>query len=208
MTNSPTQGRPLTTNAPPWEHNTRQMLGREGTRDTCNYWLSYYLTNQVNSQSLMLSTDEIQFTLNLMMTTTQYDKTSLTVNNIPIKDYNHLDNHIPIIIIIYNIIYCLSLWTKCWERKPSNKLCISSFKLWRGSGGRGVLIPHSPSFLLWNVCCLHPLTCGRHGEYRRLNSRHSNVVWWHHLLVWIWKVFSDWLLCFQIRKPFVIGWTS
>ena len=121
--------------------------------------------------------------------------------------YNHLDNHIPIIIIIYNIIYCLSLWTKCWERKPSNKLCISSFKLWRGSGGRGVLIPHSPSFLLWNVCCLHPLTCGRHGEYRRLNSRHSNVVWWHHLLVWIWKVFSDWLLCFQIRKPFVIGWT-
>ena len=101
MTNSPPQGRPLPTNAPPWEHNTRQMLGREGTGDTCNYWLSYYLTNQVNSQSLMLSTDEIQFTLNLMMTTTQYDKTSLTVNNIPIKDYNHLDNHIP---LIYNII--------------------------------------------------------------------------------------------------------
>ena len=86
MTNSPHQGRPLTTKAPPWEHNTRQMLGREGTGDTCNYSLSYYLTNQVNSQSLMLSTDEIQFTLNLMMTTTQYVKTSLTVNNIPIKD--------------------------------------------------------------------------------------------------------------------------
>ena len=49
----------------------------------------------------MLSTDKIQFTLNLMMTTTQYVKTSLTVNNIPIKDYNRLDNHIP---LIYNII--------------------------------------------------------------------------------------------------------
>ena len=86
MTNSPPQGRPLTTNAPPWEHNTRQMLGREGTRHNNYYWLSYCLTNHVNRQSLMLSTNEIQFTLNLMMTTTQYVKTSLTVNNIPIKD--------------------------------------------------------------------------------------------------------------------------
>ena len=99
----------------------------------------------------------------------------------------------------------MSLWTKCWERKHSNKLCISSFKLWRGSGGTGVLIPHSPSFLLWNVCCLHPLTCGGYGEYRSLNSRHSNVVWWHHLLLWIWKVFSDWLLRFQLENLLLLA---
>ena len=36
-----------------------------------------------------------------LMTTAQYVKTSLTVKNIPIKDYNHIDNHIP---LIYNII--------------------------------------------------------------------------------------------------------
>ena len=39
------------------------------------------LTNHVNNQSLIPSTDVIQLTLTLKMTTTQVVKTSVTVNN-------------------------------------------------------------------------------------------------------------------------------
>ena len=35
----------------------------------------------------------IQLTLTLKMTTTQVVKMSITVNNSPIQDYVHLDNH-------------------------------------------------------------------------------------------------------------------
>ena len=35
----------------------------------------------------------IQLTLNLKMTITQVVETSVSVNNSPIKDYNHLDNY-------------------------------------------------------------------------------------------------------------------
>ena len=52
-----------------------------------------YLTNQINNQSIILSTDVIQLTLTLKMTTTQDVETSVTVNNnSPIQDYIHLDN--------------------------------------------------------------------------------------------------------------------
>ena len=48
------------------------------------------LTNQINNQSIIPSTDVIQLTLTLKMTTTQVVQTSVTVNNnSPIKDYVH-----------------------------------------------------------------------------------------------------------------------
>ena len=102
MTNSPTQGRPWTTNAPPWEHNTRQMLGREGTRHNNYYWLSYCLTNHVNRDTIHFKFDDDYYTVCQNITNCQqHSYKGLD---------NHLDNHIP---LIYNIIYCLSLWTKC-----------------------------------------------------------------------------------------------
>ena len=45
------------------------------------------LTNQVNNQSILASTDEIQLKLTLKMTTAQIVETSVTVNNnSPIQD--------------------------------------------------------------------------------------------------------------------------
>ena len=53
-------------------------------------WL---LTKQVNNQSLISSTDVIQLTLTLKMTTAQVVETSVTVNdNSPIQDYVHPDD--------------------------------------------------------------------------------------------------------------------
>ena len=50
------------------------------------------LTNQINNQSIISSTDVIQLTLTLKMTTAQVVKTSVTVNNSPIQDYVHPDD--------------------------------------------------------------------------------------------------------------------
>ena len=51
------------------------------------------MTNQVNSQSIIPSTDVIQLTLSLKMTTAQVVETSVTVNNnSPIHYYVHSDN--------------------------------------------------------------------------------------------------------------------
>ena len=51
------------------------------------------LTNQINNPSKIPSTDVIQLTLTLKMTTTQVVETSVTVNNnSPIQDYVHLDD--------------------------------------------------------------------------------------------------------------------
>ena len=47
--------------------------------------------NQVNNQRLILSTDLVKLTLNLKFTTTKVVKISVTVNNSPIQDYDHLD---------------------------------------------------------------------------------------------------------------------
>ena len=48
------------------------------------------LTNQFNNQSIIPSTDVIQLTLTLKMTTAQVVETSVTVNNnSPIQDYVH-----------------------------------------------------------------------------------------------------------------------
>ena len=52
------------------------------------------LTNQVNNQSLRPSTDVIQLTLTLKMTTAEVVEMSVTVNNnSPIQDYLHPDDH-------------------------------------------------------------------------------------------------------------------
>ena len=51
------------------------------------------MTNQVNIQSLIPSTDMIQLTLTLKMTTAQVVQTLVTVNNNSlIQDFIHLDN--------------------------------------------------------------------------------------------------------------------
>ena len=53
------------------------------------------MTNQINNQSIIPSTDMIQFTLTLKMTTAQVVETSATViNNCPIEDYVHPDDRI------------------------------------------------------------------------------------------------------------------
>ena len=51
------------------------------------------LTNQINNHSIIPSTDVIQLTLTLKMTTAQVVETSVTVNNnSPIQDYVHPDD--------------------------------------------------------------------------------------------------------------------
>ena len=51
------------------------------------------MTNQVNNQSLIPSTDLIQLTMTLKMTTAQVVETLVTVNNGSIQDYVHPDDH-------------------------------------------------------------------------------------------------------------------
>ena len=56
-------------------------------------WLLIWLVNQINNQSIIPSTDVIQLSLTLKMTTAQVVETSVTVNNnSPIQDYVHLDD--------------------------------------------------------------------------------------------------------------------
>ena len=50
------------------------------------------MTYQVKSQSLIPSTDMIQLTLTLKMTTEQVVETSVIVNNSPIQDYFQPDD--------------------------------------------------------------------------------------------------------------------
>ena len=59
------------------------------------------LTNQVNNQSLIPSTDVIELTLTLKMNTAQVFETSVTVNNSPIQDYTHLDDQTQPTYILY-----------------------------------------------------------------------------------------------------------
>ena len=51
------------------------------------------MTSQVNNQSIP-STDVIQLTVTMKMTTAKVVETSVTVNNnSPVQDYVHLDDH-------------------------------------------------------------------------------------------------------------------
>ena len=64
-----------------------------------------YLTNQFNNQSIIPSTDVIQLTLTLKMTTAQVVETSVTVNNnITFQDYVHLDDQTQPTFDMY--LYC------------------------------------------------------------------------------------------------------
>ena len=69
------------------------------------------MTNQINNQSIIPSTDAIQLTLTLKMTTAQVVEMSVTVNNnSPIQDYVHPDDQtqpfeLTIIIIILVLIF-------------------------------------------------------------------------------------------------------
>ena len=69
--------------------------------------IAMLLTNQINNQSKIPSTDVIQLTLTLKMTTTQVVETSVTVNNnSPIQDYVHLDDQTqPIIILLLLLLF-------------------------------------------------------------------------------------------------------
>ena len=60
--------------------------------------------NQVNNQRLILSTDLMKLTLNMKFTTTQVAKTSVTVNNSPVQDYDHLDVDVHLLINICNYL--------------------------------------------------------------------------------------------------------
>ena len=51
------------------------------------------IIDQINDQSIIPSTDVIQLTLTLKMTTAQVVETSVTVNNSPIQDNVHPDVH-------------------------------------------------------------------------------------------------------------------
>ena len=56
-------------------------------------WLLIWLVNQINNQSIKPSTDVIQLSLTLKMTTAQVVETSVTFNNnSPIQDYVHPDS--------------------------------------------------------------------------------------------------------------------
>ena len=52
----------------------------------------------------MPSTDMIQLTLTLKMTTTQVGKMLVTVNNSPIQDYDHPDDQAPPTYV--DLVYC------------------------------------------------------------------------------------------------------
>ena len=64
------------------------MTSRLNWQTTNNF--TTQLTNQINNQSIIPSTEVIQLTLTLKMTTAQVIETSVTVNNnSPIQDYIH-----------------------------------------------------------------------------------------------------------------------
>ena len=66
----------------------------------------YTLTNQIINQSIIPSTNVLQLTLTLKMTTAQVVETSVTVNNnSPIQDYVHTDDQTqPTFEIIYRVV--------------------------------------------------------------------------------------------------------
>ena len=64
-------------------------------REVPQYLLSQlilFFIGKINNQSIIPSTDVIQLTLTLKMTTAQVVETSVTVNNSPIQDYVHPDD--------------------------------------------------------------------------------------------------------------------
>ena len=84
------------------------------------------MTNQINNQSIIRSTDVIQLTLTLKMTTAQVVETSVTVNNnSPIQDYVHPDDQTVNLLLKWLLDSNLSQYTfsrifnhiACYEKK-------------------------------------------------------------------------------------------
>ena len=72
------------------------------------------MTNQINNQSIIPSTDVIQLTSTLKMTTAQVVETSVTINNnSPIQDYVHPDDQNQSTFQINILLPYLS----CYEKK-------------------------------------------------------------------------------------------
>ena len=68
----------------------------------------------MNNQSIIPSTDVIQLTLTLKMTTVQVVETSVTVNNnSPIQDYVHPDDQIQPTFEICFVLVLLAMVTVC-----------------------------------------------------------------------------------------------
>ena len=79
------------------------------------------MTNQINNQSIIPSTDVIQLTLTLKTTTAQVVETSVTVNNnSPIQNYVHPDDHTQAtfvnVFLLRLIKICRNLERKSVER--------------------------------------------------------------------------------------------
>ena len=72
------------------------------------------MTNQVNNQSLIPSTDVIQLTLTLKMTTAQVVEMSVN-NKSPIQDYVHLDNHTQRTYFLFSEVNLLSEPLSCFN---------------------------------------------------------------------------------------------
>ena len=60
---------------------------------TCEVLIFTVKVSCITTVGLILSTDVIQLPCTLKMTTTQVVETSVTVNNSPIQDYVHPDDH-------------------------------------------------------------------------------------------------------------------
>ena len=79
-------------NVPITDYESSQPITSRLNGQTTNN-IATYLTNQVNNQSIIPSTDMIQLNLTLKMTTAQVIETSVTVNNnSPIQDQVHPDD--------------------------------------------------------------------------------------------------------------------
>ena len=101
------------------------------------------MTNQINNQSIIPSTDVIQLTLTLKMTT-QVVETSVTVNNnSPIQDYVQLDDQTQ---PTFEMTPGFKPFTKSLKLASENVLSIPRSNL--STYGDGAFLTASPQ--LWN----------------------------------------------------------
>ena len=84
------------------------------------------MTSQIYNQSIIPSTDVMQFTLTLKMTTAQVVETSVTVNNNnPIQDYIHPDDQTQPLFNFFNQ-QTLQVETDAKDRKETLKDTLQS----------------------------------------------------------------------------------
>ena len=106
--------------------------------------MATYLTNQINNQSIIPSTDVIQLTLTLKMTTAQVVETSVSVNNnSPIQDY--VTTRTIKLNLLLNTKTIGRMTCHCLERERVN--CLSVSRSWarvgEGPGNEvGIYVPY------------------------------------------------------------------